>query len=160
MSRGGAERQVRRYGAGGVQRLAHGVRRGRVRRRRGAEALRVGRLWRVRRRAWSRAWGDGERHANAPIFTTGQTFLHSCRHFLGLQRSTDTMAMRSRRSLGASSPLFFLGAMMERRYRLPRTARALLAPPCARKWGGKLKTKESRRLRPRLLLICAHESLT
>ena len=111
----------------------------------GGAALRVGRLWRVRRRVRSWAWGDGERHANAPIFTTGQTFLHSCRHFLGLQRSADTMAMRSRRSLGASSPLFFFPFLdiMERRYRLPRTARALVAPPCAWKWVANSRKRSS-----------------
>jgi hypothetical protein len=46
--------------------------------------------------------------------TTGQDFLHSCLHFLGLHFSALTMAMRVRWSEGVSDSLdaFFLGGMM------------------------------------------------
>ena len=48
-----------------------------------------------------------------PSLTTGQDFLHSCLHFLGLHFSALMMAMRVRVS-GASvvEEFFFLGGMM------------------------------------------------
>ena len=39
-----------------------------------------------------------ERKERRPVLTTGQLFLHSWRHFFGLQRSELTMAIRVRRS--------------------------------------------------------------
>jgi hypothetical protein len=50
---------------------------------------------------------------DAPTLTTGQDFLHSCLHFLGLQRSALTSAMRvSFSSCAAVSSTFFaLGGM-------------------------------------------------
>jgi hypothetical protein len=47
-----------------------------------------------------------------PCLTTGQDFLHSCRHFLGLQRSELTIAMRVRCSSALSRLSgFFLGGI-------------------------------------------------
>jgi hypothetical protein len=56
-----------------------------------------------------------------PILTTGQDFLHSCRHLLGLHLSELTMAIRV--NLSVSSKAFFLddiilGDWMEKRYKM------------------------------------------
>lgn len=50
---------------------------------------------------------------DAPIFTTGHDFLHSCLHFLGLHLSVETMAMRV--SFSSSLPplsSFFFGGIL------------------------------------------------
>ena len=48
-----------------------------------------------------------------PSLTTGQDFLHSCRHFLGLHFSALTIAIRVKASPSAPSffPTFFLGGI-------------------------------------------------
>ena len=74
------------------------------------------------RRRGGGGWG-------APILTTGQLFLHSCLHFLGLHRSPEMTAMRvSFSSPEPSSLAFSLGAMARRGSGCLCTRRP--APPC------------------------------
>lgn len=49
---------------------------------------------------------------NLPIRTTGQDFLHSCRHRLGLHRSLFTMAIRVKVSPSSASFLLLLGGIL------------------------------------------------
>ena len=47
-----------------------------------------------------------------PILTTGQDFLHSCLHLLGLHLSVETMAILVNLSVSSSALLFLLGGIL------------------------------------------------
>ena len=51
--------------------------------------------------------GDTSMHS-LPILTTGQDFLHSCLHLLGLHLSVETMAILVNLSVSSSALLLFL----------------------------------------------------